>query len=672
MSTTEAIQTIGTILPAPLVKFIESQIDLHTKSSKHGRRYSNETKAFGLTLFHLSGKAYKIVSKLFCLPSKSSLLKWVSKLPNCAGLTQPAVEVISTKVKTMDAKGKLCIISFDEISLKSNLAYQSNTDELIGLEDYGEGDKTNCLATSAIVFMARGVVHNWKQPLAYFLVNEACSSVKVKEKLIEIIDLVENIGLHVEAVVSDIGSNFQKFVREMGITPENPWFLHNGRKIVYLFDTPHIIKAVRNNLIKYDFHFDGKVASWKDIEALYNIDSKNSIRCCPKLTSNHLYPNGFQKMKVKFATQVLSHTVSSAMLMATSGGLLPPSAVGTAELIAQFDTIFDCLNSTSFECPKIYNHPLSSQSHHFKFMADMCSLVGRLKVTDPATGKDVTSNLKCLKALQTTINGTFQVWKSVQPSIQFLCTRRLNQDPLENFFGCIRQQGGNCDTPTPIQFTRAFRKLFYDNYLSPSNTNCAADLDAMLVRCKDTRKTTEPAASNEIATTVPFQIEEVDYQLPLVEQNLMKANAITYVTGYLLRKCLQKHNCQVCSKVLSNQNELDSSDKLFCYFKAYDSKKSLYGGLTVPTTSLIQYVTKVEDQFIKAFPNKMSQTGIGKSLVDALPKLQVSECKEFPSDYLCKLFVRMRIFYVLKFGNRELSLKKGGKKNRKYFKVTHL
>jgi hypothetical protein len=40
---------------------------------------------------------------------------------------------------------------------------------------YGEGDKTNCLATSSIVFMARGVVHNWKQALAYFLVNKACS-----------------------------------------------------------------------------------------------------------------------------------------------------------------------------------------------------------------------------------------------------------------------------------------------------------------------------------------------------------------------------------------------------------------------------------------------------------------------------------------------------------------
>jgi hypothetical protein len=60
---------------------------------------------------------------------------------------------------------------------------------------------------------------------------------------------------------------------------------------------------------------------------------------------------------------------------------------------------------------------------------------------------------------------------------QIPCTRRLNQDPLEIFFGCIRQQGGNCDTPTPVQFTRAFRKLFFDNFLSPSNGNCTADID---------------------------------------------------------------------------------------------------------------------------------------------------------------------------------------------------
>ena len=78
----------------------------------------------------------------------------------------------------MSDNEKLCILSFDEISLKTHLEYCSNKDLLIGLEDYGDGEKTNFLATSAIVFMARGICGNWKQPLAYFLVNEACSSRK--------------------------------------------------------------------------------------------------------------------------------------------------------------------------------------------------------------------------------------------------------------------------------------------------------------------------------------------------------------------------------------------------------------------------------------------------------------------------------------------------------------
>jgi hypothetical protein len=669
--TKEAIQILETVLPPRIVKFIESQISLHSTKSKNGHRYSSDMKAFSLTLYHLSGKAYKIVSKLFCLPTKSTLLKWVSRLPNCPGLTQPAIDVIASKVKTMTDNGKQCIISFDEMSLKKHLFYQSNTDELVGLEDYGDGTKTNCVATSAIVFMARGVSEKWKQPLAYYLVNESCSSSKVREKLLYIIDQVESIGLHVIAVVSDIWSNFQKFVREMHITPENPWFLHNGRKIAFLFDAPHIIKAMRNNLIKYDYHFDGKVASWRDIETLYKIDSDNTIRCCPKLTSIHLHPNGFQKMKVKYATQVLSHTVSAAMLTAVSSNLLPQSAAGTAELISHFDQIFNCLNSSSFKSRKIYNRPITPQSEHCTFMRDMCSFVKKIQIKD-ATGKDVTSTMKWLNALQTTFNATIFIWKSIESTTTFLRTRRLNQDPLENFFGTIRQKGGNCDTSTTVQFSRAFRQLFYDNYLSPLNGNCSADLDAILVGQKATAEKKDPPKQQDVAIE-SFDFHEADYQQPSIEANLMKTNAINYVTGYLLKKCLQQHQCQVCSLVLIH-HELDSSDKMFCYFKAYDNKKGPYGGLTVPSTKLVQYITDIEEKLVQEFPSLMTKSGVGKHLVNTLPKFDVPECGEFPNEYLLKLFVRMRIYYILKFGNRELAQAKkaGAKKNRKYFKITHL
>ena len=55
-----------------------------------------------------------------------------------------------------------------------------------------------------------------------------------------------------------------------------------------------------------------------------DIDSKYPIRCCPKLTTKHLNPNyGFQKVKVKLATPVLSHTVSAAMFMAVVVAYFP-------------------------------------------------------------------------------------------------------------------------------------------------------------------------------------------------------------------------------------------------------------------------------------------------------------------------------------------------------------
>ena len=118
--------------------------------------------------------------------------------------------------------------------------------------------------------------------------------------------------------------------------------MHNGCKIFYLYDPPHLIKAIGNNLMKFNFHHGDKVTSWEDIEAIYKKDSALSIRCCPKLTENHIHPNGFQKMKVKCATQVFSHTVSAAISMSVNIGALQTTASGTAE-ISKFDHIFDSL-----------------------------------------------------------------------------------------------------------------------------------------------------------------------------------------------------------------------------------------------------------------------------------------------------------------------------------------
>ena len=165
-----------------------------------------------------------MLSKHLRLPSKTTIVKLSNKLANRPGLTESAMNIISSRVKNMNDK-KLCMISFNEMSLKSHLDYITNKDVL---------------------------------------------------KLVTVKGLKKNCTL-----VCDIGSNFQ----ELNLDYENLSFLHNGKKILFLFDALHIMKAIRNNLMTYNFHFDdGKFASWKDIQQLNQIDSKNDIRCCPKLT----------------------------------------------------------------------------------------------------------------------------------------------------------------------------------------------------------------------------------------------------------------------------------------------------------------------------------------------------------------------------------------------------
>ena len=64
----------------------------------------------------------------------------------------------------------------------------------------------------------------------------------------------------------------------------------------------------------------------------------------------------------------------------------------------------------------------------------MLQFISQIMVNDK-DGKDITSQLRYLKALKQTLNGIMGIWKHLYEklSFQFLLTRRLNQDPLEIF-----------------------------------------------------------------------------------------------------------------------------------------------------------------------------------------------------------------------------------------------
>jgi len=84
------------------------------------------------------------------------------------------------------------------------------------------------------------------------------------------------------------------------------------QKFFLVYDMPHLIKSLRNNLLNGDIQIGDKIISLDDVKKkTFDIDSNSSTaREMCKLTPAHLAPNAFQKMSCKLAVQVLSNTVA--------------------------------------------------------------------------------------------------------------------------------------------------------------------------------------------------------------------------------------------------------------------------------------------------------------------------------------------------------------------------
>ena len=95
----------------------------------------------------------------------------------------------------------------------------------------------------------------------------------------------------------------------------------------------------------------------------------------------------------------------------------------------------------------------------------------------------------------------------------------------------------------------SFRKLFVDNFLLPiPSGNCAEDPDVFLIKSHDVPNNTIESQRKPTSTSMSAA-NDTDFKTIEIEKKLAATNALNYVSGYL-RKCLNKHNCNLCSSQL--------------------------------------------------------------------------------------------------------------------------
>lgn len=80
-----------------------------------------------------------------------------------------------------------------------------------------------------------------------------------------ILSTIESVFLKavliVKTIISDQGPRNQGLVQKLNITPEKPYFIRYNDKIYLIFDSPHLLKSICNNLLtKILFHKEDKVS----------------------------------------------------------------------------------------------------------------------------------------------------------------------------------------------------------------------------------------------------------------------------------------------------------------------------------------------------------------------------------------------------------------------------
>lgn len=314
----------------------------------------------------------------------------------------------------------------------------------------------------------------------------------------------------------------------------------------------------------------------------YNLDRNKILRLAPKLKNIHMELPPFSPMRVCLATQTLSHTVSSGILTLVALNKMRSTATYTAKFLTFFDSLFDVFNSITYNEPKLLRRPLTVDSCHWEFLRNADKFLNNLKIHNksgkqPPCIKGWRENIHALKLLYEEINTNY--------SIEFLLTRRLTQDCIENVFSIIRAKGGNNTTPDATKFQSAIRMLMCNNLLTPSKEgNCEMDASQFLTKLNELKTIKLQVSENTLDITVEnyedtsHNILDVHLSSTNINSILMdphNSSAVTYFTGWACSKLEHPE----CIKQLAAKNKntaLFNPCTTFIEMKEYENSDLIY------------------------------------------------------------------------------------------------
>ncbi|KAJ8897452.1 hypothetical protein PR048_002798 [Dryococelus australis] len=94
--------------------------------------FTLDDRILALSIYKQSGKAYRLLAKVFSLPSRQTIMKLLQKIPFSPGLNQQLFDNLKHSVSKLPKSDRYCCLLFDEMAIQPSLHYSSNNDKIIG------------------------------------------------------------------------------------------------------------------------------------------------------------------------------------------------------------------------------------------------------------------------------------------------------------------------------------------------------------------------------------------------------------------------------------------------------------------------------------------------------------------------------------------------------------
>lgn len=365
-------------------------------------KYNNNEKEISQNIFYRSQSAYKFLRDGlgFRLPHISSLYRWAPVKGIQPGYVNNAHLYLKSKFALLNQRERCVVLIFDEIRIRQNLTYNILNDLIDGFEDLG-AKRNRIFANEICVFMVNGLFDSWKSVLNYFVSANGVNGANLSEIIRNNLKICQDLGLKVCAVVCDQGPNNRKAYQILGVSEEKPFTIFNDEKIFCFYDFPHLLKSIRNVLLKSDLQTpDGKV-SFNVFREIYNLEIDNVAKTCLKFRSSHIAPNAFEKMHVRLATQIFSRTTAASIQTAFELNCLKESskeAIATKEFTLKVNNAFDCMDSGSHYDKNILKRGVQLGNPAYSELKQFLSYLKEIQKSD-----NLPRNF-CLKGMEQTIS----------------------------------------------------------------------------------------------------------------------------------------------------------------------------------------------------------------------------------------------------------------------------